>query len=228
MEIQINGYPLHTRHTRRYHPTMESAVHPIPGTDYPRTFHEMDQWFRTDAACRDYVRRLRWPNGFVCAECGAAGEPWTMSRDRFRCRACEWETTLTAGTVFQDTRKPLRLWFLAMWFITSQKNGVSALGLQRELGLGSYETAWTWLHKLRRAMVRPGRDNLSGEIEVDETYVGGAEEGKRGRGAETKAIIAVAAEKSGRGIGRIRLRRIEDVSADTLITFVRDVVVPGR
>ena len=150
-----------------------------------------------------------------------------MSRDRFRCRACEWETTLTAGTVFQDTRKPLRLWFLAMWFITSQKNGVSALGLQRELGLGSYETAWTWLHKLRRAMVRPGRDNLSGEIEVDETYVGGAEEGKRGRGAETKAIIAVAAEKSGRGIGRIRLRRIEDVSADTLITFVRDVVVPG-
>ena len=223
----FSGYPLHTRDTRRYHPTMESAVHPIPGTDYPRTFHEMDQWFRTDAACRDYVRRLRWPTGFVCAECGAAGEPWTMSRDRFRCRACEWETTLTAGTVFQDTRKPLRLWFLAMWFITSQKNGVSALGLQRELGLGSYETAWTWLHKLRRAMVRPGRDNLSGEIEVDETYVGGAEEGKRGRGAETKAIIAVAAEKSGRGIGRIRLRRIEDVSADTLITFVRDVVVPG-
>ena len=120
-----------------YHRTMESAVHPIPGTDYPRTFHEMDQWFRTDATCRDYVRRLRWPNGFVCAECGAAGEPWTMSRDRFRCRACEWETTLTAGTVLQDTRKPLRLWFLAMWFITSQKNGVSALGLQRELGLGS-------------------------------------------------------------------------------------------
>ena len=200
MDILKNGYPLHTRHTRRYHPTMESAVHPIPGTDYPRAFHEMDQWFRTDAACRDYVRRLRWPNGFVCAECGAAGEPWTMSRDRFRCRACKSETTLTAGTVFQDTRKPLRLWFLAMWFITSQKNGVSALGLQRELGLGSYETAWTWLHKLRRAMVRPGRDNLSGEIEVDETYVGGAEEGKRGRGAETKAIIAVAAEKSGRGI----------------------------
>jgi hypothetical protein len=91
--IFLNGYSLHTRYTRRYHPTMESAVHPIPGTDYPRTFHEMDQWFRTDAACHDYVRRLRWPNGFVCAECGAAGEPWTMSRDRFRCRACEWETT---------------------------------------------------------------------------------------------------------------------------------------
>ena len=114
LNLNGNGYPLHTRRTRRYHPTMESAAHPIPGTDYPRTFHEMDQWFRTDADCRDYVRRLRWPTGFVCAECGAAGEPWTMSRDRFRCRACEWEATLTAGTVFQDTRKPLRLWFLAM------------------------------------------------------------------------------------------------------------------
>ena len=95
------GIPSHPPR-RRYHPTMESAVHPIPGTDYPRTFHGMDQWFRTDAACRDYVRRFRWPNGFVCAECGAAGEPWTMSRDRFRCRTCEWGTTLTAGTVFQD------------------------------------------------------------------------------------------------------------------------------
>src|SRR5271166_1663675 len=120
-----------------YHRTMESAVHPIPGTDYPRTFHEMDQWFRTDATCRDYVRRLRWPNGFVCAECGAAGEPWTMSRDRFRCRACEWETTLTAGTVLQDTRKPLRLWFLAMWFITSQKNGSVRSGCRGNWGLAA-------------------------------------------------------------------------------------------
>ena len=127
----------------------------------------------------------------------------------------------------QDTRKPLRMWFLAMWFVTSQKNGVSALGLQRVLGLGSYETAWTWLHKLRRAMVRPGRDGLSGEIEIDETYVGGPEEGKRGRQTEDKAIVVVAAEKSGRGIGRIRLRRVADVSADSLIPFVQAVAVPG-
>jgi transposase-like protein len=187
----------------------------------------MDQWFRSDIACREYIQRLRWPNGFVCPECGVAGEPWTMSRGRLRRRACESETSLTAGTVFQDTRKPLRIWFLAMWFITSQKNGVSALGLQRELGLGSYETAWTWLHKLRRAMVRPDRDNLTGEIEVDETYVGGAQEGKRGRGAENKAIVAVAAEKSGRGIGRIRLRRVMNVSTDSLVTFIQDVIVPG-
>lgn len=150
-----------------------------------------------------------------------------MSDGLLRCRSCHRRTSLTAGTVFQDTRKPLRLWFLAMWFVTSQKNGVSALGLQRVLGLGSYETAWTWLHKLRRAMVRPGRDCLTGAVEVDETYVGGAEEGKRGREAETKAIVAVAAEKSGRGVGRIRLRRIEDVSGDSLLPFVQGAVVPG-
>lgn len=97
------------------------------------------------------------------------------------CKACNAETSLTAGTVFQDTRKPLRMWFLAMWFVTSQKNGVSALGLQRVLGLGSYETAWTWLHKLRRAMVRPARERLTGEIEIDETYVGGPEASEPGR-----------------------------------------------
>ena len=125
-----------------------------PGVDYPRTFEEMDDWFRSEDGCRDYIRRLRWPDGFFCRHCGAIEEPRVMARGVFRCRACDGETSLTAGTVFQDTRKPLRTWLLAMWFITSQKNGVSALGLQRVLGLGSYETAWTWMHKLRRAMVQ--------------------------------------------------------------------------
>ena len=114
----------------------------------------MDERFRDDAACREYIRRLRWPQGFTCPHCGEAGEPWVMAGGWLRCRACRKQTSLTAGTIFEGTRKPLRMWFLAMWFVTSQKNGVSALGLQRELGLGSYETAWTWLHKLRRAMVR--------------------------------------------------------------------------
>jgi transposase-like protein len=143
------------------------------------------------------------------------------------CKACNAETSLTAGTVFQGTRKPLRMWFLAMWFVTSQKNGVSALGLQRVLGLGSYETAWTWLHKLRRAMVRPERERLTGEIEIDETYVGGPEEGKRGRETENKAIVAIATEKRGHAIGRIRLRRIEDVSAENLLRFIRETIEPG-
>ena len=206
---------------------MDDNRHPVSGIDYPRTFQEMDERFRTDAACRDYIRRLRWPDGFVCPHCGVVVEPWEMAGGWLRCRACRGETSLTSGTIFEGTRKPLRQWFLAMWFVTSQKNGVSALGLQRVLGLGSYETAWTWLHKLRRAMVRPGRDSLTGIVEVDETYVGGPEEGVRGRETETKAIVAVAAEKSGRGIGRIRLRRVVDVSGDRLIPFVKDAVTVG-
>lgn len=202
-------------------------VTPIPGVDYPRTFVEMDEWFRTEAGCRAYIQRLRWPSGFVCECCGVVGEPWVSVRGVFRCRTCDGSTSLTAGTVFQDTHKPLRVWFLAMWFVTSQKNGMSALGLQRVLGLGSYETAWTWLHKLRRAMVRPYRDRLSGEVEIDETFVGGPEEGMRGRKVENKAIVIVAAEKRGKGIGRIRLRHIKDASAESLKQFVRDVAEPG-
>jgi len=200
---------------------------PTPGVDYPREFEEMDNWFRTEAGCRDYIRRLRWPNGFICECCGAVGEPWVTVRGVFRCKACDGSTSLTARTVFQDTHKSLRKWLLAMWFITNQKNGMSALGLQRALSLGSYETAWTWLHKLRRAMVRPGRDRLTGEIEVDETYIGGSEEGKRGREIEKKSIVVVAAEKNGRGIGRIRLRHVKDVSAESLLNFIRETVVPG-
>lgn len=199
----------------------------VAGTDYPRTFQEMDDWFRNESGCRAYIRRLRWPDGFVCRSCGAHAEPWETSRGVLVCRACGAETSLTAGTLFQDTRKPLRLWFLAMWFVTSQKNGVSALGLQRVLGIGSYETTWTWLHKLRRAMVRPGRDLLSGEIEVDETIVGGPEEGRKGRDIKDKSLVVVAAEKRGRYIGRIRMKFIDDASADTLIGFIRETIEPG-
>jgi transposase-like protein len=140
---------------------------------------------------------------------------------------CRHQTSVTAGTVFQDIRKPLIMWFRAMWYVTSQKNGASALGIQRALGLGSYQTAWTWLHKLRRAMVRPGRDKLSGWVEVDETYFGGLEEGKAGRGGVDKALIVIAAEADGQAIGRIRMRVIEDASADSLLGFVKDCIEPG-
>jgi transposase-like protein len=114
-----------------------------------------------------------------------------------------------------------------MWYVTSQKLGGSALGLQGVLGLGSYQTAWAWLHKLRRAMVRPGRDRLTGTVEVDETYVGGPETGVAGRKTETKAIVVIAAQQEGKGIGRIRSRRVANVSASSLLPFVRDAVEPG-
>src|SRR5450759_1269261 len=194
--------------------------------EYPRNLSEFEAWFASEQACRDYLFRLRWPEGFRCPRCDG-DQYWPVRSILLECRKCGHQTSVTAGTIFQDTRKPLVDWFRAMYWVTTQKNGASALGLQMVLGLGSYKTDWTWLHKLRRAMVRPGRDGLSGEIELDETYVGGPEEGKRGRQTEDKAIVVVAAEKSGRGIGRIRLRRVADVSADSLIPFVQAVAVPG-
>jgi hypothetical protein len=125
------------------------------------------------------------------------------------------------GTIFQDTRTQLPVWFRAMWWLTTQKNGASALGLQRVLGLRKYETAWTWLHKLRRAKVRPGRDLLTGRVEVDEAYLGGQEEGLTGRQREEKTLIVVAAQEDGRGIGRIRMRQIPDASAESLGAFLK-------
>ena len=135
--------------------------------------------------------------------------------------------SVTAGTILQDSHLPLTVWFRAMWQITSQKNGISALGLQRVLGLGSYKTAWAMLHKLRRAMVRPGRDRLDGVVEVDETYWGGEETGAIGRRTEIKALIIVAAEEDGKGIGRIRLRSIPNLTKATLHGFIAQSVVPG-
>src|SRR4030095_15026373 len=177
-------------------------------------------------ACRDYLIQLRWPHGFVCPHCGAR-TVWAATRGRLVCAGCRHQTSVTAGTIFHDTRKPLRLWFRAMWYVTSQKNGASAMGLQRVLGLGSYLTAWTWLHKLRRAMVRPGRDRLSGRVEVDECYVGGLEEGLPGRLNLGKALVVVAAQEDGPGIGRIQMHQIIDASAESLVPFVRDSVEPG-
>jgi transposase-like protein len=205
----------------------DRPAHPVGGVGYPQTLQEFDTWFSTEEGCARYLQRLRWPKGFVCPSCGAT-KAWETGRHLLRCAACQRQTSLTAGTIFDGTRKPLRTWFQAMWYLTSQKLGVSALGLKRVLGLGSYQTAWTWLHKLRRAMVRPGRDLLSGRVEVDETYVGGEEEGTDGRYTETKAIVVVALEMlSPKGFGRVRLRQVPDVSGASLRGFIRDVVTPG-
>jgi len=202
---------------------------PIAGIDYPRTFEEFDRWFADEELCRNYLYRLRWPQGFKCPKCSSESPPWVTSRGYLHCSSCQGEISVTAGTIFERTRTPLRVWFLAMWFLTSQKDGASALGLQRVLGLGSYQTAWTWLHKLRRAMVRPGRNQLHGCIEVDETYVGGTEKGsKRGRGADKKEIVVIAIEvHKPKGFGRVRMRRIPDASGDSLVPFVNDVVEKG-
>jgi len=205
---------------------MQGTVIKTGVRDYPRNLVEFDDQFQSEEACESYLMSLRWPDGFKCPWC-RADSAWRKARGVLRCAACRREISITAGTIFQKTHKPLRVWFRAMWWITSQKNGTSALGLQRNLGFGSYETAWTWLHKLRRTMVRPGRDRLKGCIEVDETYVGGIENNVHGRETEDKCIVVIAAEEDGPGIGRIRVRRVLNVSAESLIPCVQETVEPG-
>ncbi len=193
---------------------------------YPRTLMEMEERFTTPEACRAYLFALRWPGGFVCPRCQGR-QAWPMSRALWLCAACRHQASVTAGTIFQDSHLPLTVWLRAMWHVTSQKNGISALGLQRVLGLGSYKTAWALLHKLRRAMVRPGRDRLRGLVEVDETYWGGPEEGLVGRLTEEKALIIVGVELEEGQMGRIRLRRIPDLTQKVLHGFIGQAIEPG-
>lgn len=194
--------------------------------DYPRTLLELESRFSTEEACRVYLFSLRWPDGWLCSRCGGRTAK-LIRRDLLRCIECHYESSVTSGTIFQDTHLPLKTWFLAMWHVTSQKNGISALGLQGTLGLGSYKTAWSMLHKMRRAMVRPGRERLHGLVEVDETYWGGGEEGVVGRLTEKKALIIIGAEADGDGIGRIRMRHIPNTTKESLHGFIVDSIEPG-
>jgi transposase-like protein len=190
-------------------------------------------WFHSEQACLDYLERLRWPNEFVCPSCGAVEAPTKTSRSRLICTSCKHQTSVTAGTIFDKTRTPLKVWLAAAWYITNQKHGVSALGLQHVLGLGSYQTAWTMLHRFRRAMIRPGRDFLNGIVEVDETYVAIGDKAipvgtKRRNPNITKTLVVIAVEMlEPKGFGRIRLRRITDASAHQIIPFVKDAVQAG-
>jgi len=195
--------------------------------DYPKTLSEFEFQFGTTKACREYLFRLRWPDGFRCPRCRAA-KAWAVTEVLFECAECHYQSSVTAGTIFDRSRIPLTVWFRVIWWITSQKTGASALGLKRILGFGSYETAWTCLHKLRRAMVRSGRDRLAGIIEVDETYIGGEKPGKRGRGAAGKALVIIAAQRDGKRIGRIRLCQVQDASGPNLMRAIQKAIEPGN
>src|ERR1035437_3040521 len=178
--------------------------HPVGGVDYPKTFQQLVAWFPDDVACLKYLAALRWPDGFVCPACGS-DRYWRTATARWMCADCGRQTSVTAGTIFHRTRTPLSTWFAAVWFITSQKNGVSALGLQRVLGFGSYETAWAWLHKLRRAMVRPDRDQLSGVVELDEVFIGNETRGKAGGAKDHTAAMVAVESLPDRKLGRVRM-----------------------
>jgi transposase-like protein len=200
---------------------------PAAGVDYPATFQQLQRWFPDDDSCAAYLARLRWPDGFVCPACKGR-DYWMTAAGLWMCQACQRRTSVTAGTIFHRSRLPLTTWFAAVWFVTSQKTGVSALGLQRVLGFGSYETAWAWLHKLRRAMVRPDRELLDGVIEADETYVGARSQGKAGRGT-TKTLVAIAVETltDPRRLGRVRLTRVPAATTNALCGFLNYSVAKG-
>lgn len=202
------------------------------GRDYPRGWCEFLDWFPSEDKCLAYLERLRWGQGFICPKCEEPGEPFRLSRGRLMCRYCRYQCTVTAGTIFDKTRTPLRVWFAAVWYLTNQKQGVSALGLQRVLGLGSYQTAWAMLHRLRRAMVRQERTRLQGTVEIDETYVGVPDPKrgikKRAWGPLTGTHVVIAVEVlEPKGFGRIRLRRIGGRDEVQIFPFVRETVELG-
>lgn len=210
-----------------------SPIDLVPGRDYPRDWNQFLDWFPDEESCLSFLEQLRWPDGFVCPRCNARQEPYRSSRGRLMCRACRYQCTVTAGSVFDKTRTPLRTWLAAAWYVTNQKIGVSALGLQRVLGLGSYQTAWAMLHRFRRAMVRPGRERLAGKVEVDETYVRIFDpnkllKGAKRRGRAANTLIAIAVEVlEPKGFGRVRLKRVVEGSEEYLLPFVRETVQPG-
>jgi hypothetical protein len=199
-------------------PIQRAAGNPVAGLDYPRTWDEFLVFFPDEAACLAYLERLSWPDGFVCGRCGHAGPPWRGSRRRLVCRSCGQGTTVIAGTLFQGTRTPLPTWFAAAWHVSTAEEGISARRLQRELRLGSYETAWAMLHRLRRAMVRSGRPRLEGVVEVGRTFVPA--------GADRK-VIAIAVEDRGDEAGRVRMQPLASAADSTLMRFVAWAVEPG-
>ncbi len=199
--------------------------------DFPRSLIAFQRHFPDEAACAAYLAAIRWPDGFRCPACGhdrawrLATKAWT-----YECRHCRRQTSLRAGTLMHGSKLPLSVWFWAAYLMATHSNGISAFQLWRQLGLGSYKTAWLLAAKLRRAMADPERNALSGLVEIDETTInhrtkGDPVAGGHGRSHEGKLLIAGAVEIKGRGPGRVRLARIDDFSAASLHRFIDANVV---
>jgi transposase-like protein len=194
---------------------------------FPINLIQYHQQFPDENSCRAYLERLKWPDGFRCSRCGHKHGYRLKTRTLIECAGCGYQESLTAGTVMDNSKKPLQFWFLAIFLMMSSKGGIAAKELQRKLGLGSYQTAWTWLHKLRGLVSQQGKAPLHGLVEVDEAYVGGEREGARGRQRENKALIGVAVENRGQRIGRIRLEVVTDAGGESLKDFVERRISAG-
>ena len=195
--------------------------------DFPNTYREFVEMFPDDTACAAYLAKLRWPKGFICPACKQTSIPWNANRNRLICPICRHQTSVTTGTIFDKTRTQLKTWFEAAWHVSTAKNGMSAKTLERTIGI-NYKVAWMMLHRFRVAMVNNERRQLSGIVEVDESFIGGEEQGgKRGRGTD-KSIVVIAVEiKQPKGFGRVRMRHIPDSSGNSLVSFICDVIAPG-
>lgn len=194
---------------------------------YPETMQEFLDCFPTEESCQQYIARLRWNDSFTCPHCDHH-KWWNIRRHKVRCSKCRRDISVTAGTVFGDTRIPLRLWFQAIWSVVSQKHGVSALGLSRVLGIKRQKTGWNLLLKIRLGMIRPGRERLSGTVEVDEVLLGGKRHKLEGRSQPGKILVLIAAEdKKPQGIGRIRMQIISDATTRSLHAAIKDMVELG-
>jgi transposase-like protein len=195
---------------------------------YPKNVLELEDKLHTEEECLDYLFAVRWPQGFVCPRCRESGY-WKKSRGRFECQSCHHETSVLVGTIFEGSNLELRVWFRALWWLISEKQGTSAAALQKTLGLGSYRTAWLMLHKLRVAMVNTNRTKLSGDVEFDEFYLGGKTTGGSANRAnpENKQLIAVAVEVVGKGSGRVRLLHLPRLNTDEVSKAICDLVEVG-
>jgi hypothetical protein len=201
---------------------------PTAGIHYPRSSEEFGAWFRSSADCLDYLDWLRWPDGFTCPSCRCAGG-WRLGDGRYECAGCGRRTSVTAGTIFDRTRTPLTVWFTAGWQFATEKEGITAQRLLRELDIGSYPTAWAMLHRLRSVLVRPGRDRLTGTVAVDQTFMFGHRPGPRGgRHQDVQVLTGIAVEMlTLKGVTRCRLAVLADASAESLNPFVAGAVEPG-
>jgi transposase-like protein len=205
-------------------------VYAVPRPAFPTSLREFQRQFADEAACREYLEACRWPDGFRCPRCGQTRAFPLAAWPRRECAGCHYQVSLTAGTVLHRTKTPLTFWFWAAYLMTTDKRGVSALLLQRQLAMRRYETAWLLLHKLRRAMVNSAREALHGEVELDDTWVGGPQPGLRGSRqlkGWTAALVAVAVERRGTRTGRARMAVIPDFKATTLLGFITQHIAPG-
>ena len=196
--------------------------------DLPQDFLEFNARFGTDDQCREYLFQARWPDGFRCSSCGHGDAYALRTRLVYECVACGKQHSLLAGTLFEQTKTGLARWFLAIYLVTSSKGGIAAAELQRQPGFGSYQTAWSWLHKLRKAMVRPDREPLAGRVEADESYVGGPRPGKRGRGAAGKTPFVAAVETTPeRKPRRLRLSVVKGFRKKEVEKLAKRDLAPG-